>query len=70
MLHYACNHKSTKILNLILSLNTDIEFKDSNGETPLHWATVKGSYNILEIILKKYKNLQKVPDPKNNVKKI
>jgi len=45
-----------------------LEYRDNNGETPLHWAAVKGSYNILEIILKKYKSLQKVPDPKNNVK--
>jgi ankyrin repeat protein len=44
-----------------------LEYRDNNGETPLHWAAVEGNYNILEIILKKYKGLQIVPDPKNNV---
>jgi ankyrin repeat protein len=44
-----------------------LEYRDNNGETPLHWAAVEGNYNIIEIILKKYKSLQKYPDPKNNV---
>ena len=34
----------------------------------MHWAAVKGNYNLLEIILKKYKSMQIVPDPKNIVR--
>jgi ankyrin repeat protein len=52
---------------LILSITSDLEYRDKNGETALHWATMKGSFTIFELLLKKYKNLQKVPDPKNIV---
>jgi ankyrin repeat protein len=57
------------IFNLILSITTDLEYRDQNGETALHWAAMKGSFSIFELLLKKYKSLQKVPDPKNNVNK-
>lgn len=70
LLHFSCTQKNLKIFDLILNLTNDIEYKDQNGETALHWAAMKGSYTIIENLLKKYKSLQKVPDPKNNVIKI
>jgi ankyrin repeat protein len=66
-LHYACIQKNLSIFNLILSVTTDIEHKDSNGDSALHWAAMKGSFSIFELLVKKYKILQKIPDPKNNV---
>jgi len=66
-LHYACIQKNLNIFNLILTITADIEYKDQNGETAMHWVAMKGSYAILEVLLKKYKSLQKIPDPKNNV---
>lgn len=65
MLHYACAQKNLGIFNHIVGTTKNFEEKDSNGETPLHWAVMKGGYHILEALLKILKQKQCNIDPKS-----
>jgi ankyrin repeat protein len=55
LLHYACAQKNLQIFNYILNLCKSFDEKDSHGETPLHWAVMRGSYHIVLSLLKIYK---------------
>ena len=56
LLHHACAQKNLNIFNYVLSLTTKFDDVDSNGETPLHWAVLRGTYHIAHALLKVYKD--------------
>jgi ankyrin repeat protein len=55
ILHHACAQKSIEVFNHILSITKEYNFKDQNGETPLHWAVMRGTFHIVDAIIKCYK---------------
>jgi ankyrin repeat protein len=67
LIHYACAQKNIQIFNHIAKLACNFEFVDSSGETPLHWVAIRGTYHILNALLKILKERQINIDPKSNV---
>lgn len=54
-LHFAAQGDQPKILHYLLRNNKDarflIDMKDTNGYTPLHWASLSGSYLAVRYLL-------------------
>ena len=47
LLHHTCTQKNLKVFNLIATHTKNLQERDENGEIPLHWAVMKGTYNIV-----------------------
>lgn len=65
LLHHACAQKSLHIFNHVLNLVKKYNELDSNGETPLHWAVFRGTYHIVEALVKMMKEQHINIDPKS-----
>lgn len=51
-MHFAAQGNQPKVLNHLLKIeNFEIECPDVNGNTPLHWACVSGSYQAVRYLL-------------------
>jgi ankyrin repeat protein len=68
LIHYACAQKSISIFNHISKLINNFEFVDSSGETPLHWAVIRGTYHILNALIRILKERNINIDSKSNVR--
>jgi ankyrin repeat protein len=68
LLHYAAGQKNLEIFNYIAIYVNKYDEKDNNGENPLHYAVMNGTYHIVEALLKVYKSNKLEIDHKNNVK--
>ena len=66
-MHHSCTQKNLKVFNLIATHTKNLQEKDENGEIALHWAVMKGTYTIVEELLKLYKKFHLNIDIKSKV---
>lgn len=52
-LHIAADNRNHKIVEILLSLNADVNVKDNDGRTALHLAAYDGGYYIVTLLLEK-----------------
>lgn len=50
-LHWACKRCHLDIVQFLIENGADIDFQDIIGRTPLYFAIVGGSYEIVELLL-------------------
>ena len=67
LIHYSCSQKNLQIFEHIASRTTNFEYTDVSGETQLHWAVMRGTYHILDSLLKIIKEKNLNIDHKSNV---
>ena len=67
LLHHTCTQKNLKVFNLIANHTKNLQERDENGEIPLHWAVMKGTYNIVDELIKIYKKFHLDIDIKSKV---
>jgi ankyrin repeat protein len=67
LLHHACAQKNLQIFKHIIKFAKNFEHVDSSGETPLHWSVMRGTYHILNNLLKIMKEKNLNIDPKSRV---
>jgi hypothetical protein len=68
LLHYAVTQKSKEIFDHVVSFCGNFCAVDTMGETPLHWVVIKGTYRILEALIKLVKDNQQSVDIKSRVR--
>jgi len=51
MIHLAALHNKIGIVNMLIALNTDINQRNKDGETPLHLAAKNDSIDVVSILL-------------------
>jgi len=55
--HVAAQYDQTKLLHhIVTKFDADVEVRDDNGRTPLHWAAYKNYENAMKILI--YLNVQ------------
>ena len=50
-LHLATTGSNLDIIKFLITKNADINARDSQGLTPLHWAVSKGKKNTIQLLL-------------------
>lgn len=63
---YAIGHENTQVSLYLITKGANIHLKNFNGDTPLHFATIKGNYSLVKLLHQKGCDLNQCNNEYNN----